>query len=762
MRFASTWLASSTLLFVAAGSASAQGDRVHLLSRVNSYDGGGSSGFDYNDVLGYRAADGREVALLGTWNGTSFIETTDPTNPVELAYITHSGSLWSDMSVWQDYVYVVTDQSAGGGLQIIDVSDLSNIHVVSSYLGFNTAHSIFVDQSRGHLYVCGSDVGLLILDLANPTAPVLLASYGNQYVHEATAQNGLAHFSEIYAGTFRLVDVSALPTLTTLDAITTPASFTHSSTVDEADAIVGVTDEIRGAKLALYDVTDPSNITLRSTFVENPAGILHNVFIADGIAQLSAYAEGYVALDVSDPDHPIRLGSYDTWAGGSGNYNGAWGVYQQPSGTIYISNIEDGLWVLSRATRVDHATLPDTLDESGPYVVTARITPSSAGGGVTSATVDYSLDGGTNVVSLAMAPTGNPDEWSAAIPGQLHGTTLEYQIRASDSLGTSVGPANPDGRFVFSVGERTLLYAEHFDGATDGGFTHGSNSGSDDWERGVPARKLLDPYRTTSGNSCFGNDLGIFGDGLYSDSSDNWLESPTIDLSDVHGTRLRFQRWLRVADSAHDVASVEVNGVEVWRNATNGGTLDTLDAEWATVDLDVSAAADGVATTHVRFRLQSDASVTHGGWNVDDVELYTVSTCRPVEIYGSGVAGSGGFVPQLATVGDPKLGNPSFELNGSDLLGGAPGVLLVGFARASIPVKGIVMLVDLAPPAFTVYVTASGPVGVAGAGTIAVDAEIDDDPSLLGIEVDVQLWMADPAGPKKLCASAGLAFVICH
>src|SRR5688572_31508630 len=98
MRFACTSFVLLVAMFIGgAGAASAQGDRVHLLSHVNAYDGGGSSGFDYNDVLGYRSPSGREVALLGTWNGTSFVETTNPTSPVELAYIPHSPSLWSDM-----------------------------------------------------------------------------------------------------------------------------------------------------------------------------------------------------------------------------------------------------------------------------------------------------------------------------------------------------------------------------------------------------------------------------------------------------------------------------------------------------------------------------------------------------------------------------------------------------------------------------------------------------------------------------------------
>lgn len=751
-----------SVALAAATAALAQGDRVHLLSRMNGYDGGGSSGFDYNDVLGYRAADGREVALLGTWNGTSFIETTDPFHPVELAFIPHSGSLWSDMSVWQDYVYVVTDLSAGGGLQVIDVSDLANIHVVGSYLGFNTAHSLFVDPTRGHIYCCGTDVGMVVLDLANPAVPTLLATYTDQYVHEVTVQNGLAHLSEIYAGTLRLADVGALPTFTTLDSLTTPAAFTHSSTVDEADQLVGVTDEVRGAKFVLYDISDRANVVQRSTFIENPAGILHNVLLADDLVQLSAYAEGYVALDVSDPDRPLRIGSYDTWGGSSGNYNGAWGIWQQPSGTIYISNIEDGLFVLSRATRIVHSPVQDTLDASGPYAVVATLVPSSAGGGVTSALLDVSTDGGATFATLAMAPTGAPNEWSASIPGQPRGTTLLYALRATDSLGTSRDPVVADAYHVFSVGERTTLFAESFDGATDAGWTHGAISGADDWQRGVPARREQDPYRTPSGSSCFGNDLGNGSDGLHADGCDNWLESPPIDLTGRHGVRLRFARWLRVDDAARDVARVVVNGVELWRNATSGGLQPTLDVEWGTIDLDLAAVADGQPATRVRFELKSDASGSHGGWNIDDVELYSVSTCRDSESYGTGAPGSGGFVPTLTTSGDPLIGGPPFALDGADLLGGGSGVVLVGFGRAQLPLKSIELLVDLAPPAFLLPITASGTPGVAGAGTFTIADSMPDDPALVGTEVDTQVVMFDPGAPGRLAASAGRAFWICR
>ena len=56
-----------------------QNDGVALLSQLDSYS-------SYNDVWGYTDGNGREIAIVGTFNGTSFVETTDPFNPVELLF----------------------------------------------------------------------------------------------------------------------------------------------------------------------------------------------------------------------------------------------------------------------------------------------------------------------------------------------------------------------------------------------------------------------------------------------------------------------------------------------------------------------------------------------------------------------------------------------------------------------------------------------------------------------------------------------------
>jgi choice-of-anchor B domain-containing protein len=749
---------------IAAAPASAQGDRVHLLSRFNPYVklDSGSGGFDYNDVFGFTTSAGREVAIVGTYTGTSFVETTDPFNLVELAFITHAGSVWSDPAVNGDTVYVVNE--TGGGLQIIDVSDLSNIHLVKSDTSvFQTSHTIFFDASAKVIYCSGANGGMPLFDATNPTSPVLITRYTSQYVHDGSARNGVAHFAEINAGIYRTCDVSALPAIQTLDAVATPFGAAHSAEVDAWDQIVAMCDEAREAPLVLYDVSDPRNIVLRGTFTEHGNGLFHNPWWDGSIVHLAAYAEGYVAVDASDPDHPRKLGSYDTYTGKTGGYNGAWGVFSQPSGTIYLNTIEDGLWVFCLATRIEHDGLPDTDDDVGPYVVTATITPSSHGGGLLSADLYWTSDDGATVGSAPLSPTGNPDEWSASIPGHPNGSTVQYWLRATDALGTSNEPDDPSGRHVFSVGDKTRVYFTDFESGIT--FFHGATSGVDDWERGTPIRLGHDPQGAYSGVQAYGTDLGIGvdADGSYDPSVSTWLESPGIDLTGIHGTRLRFQRWLSVEDASKDLARILVNGIEVWRNPTNGGTQELADVEWVTFDLDVSAAADGVAGTRVRYELTTDADGQRGGWNIDDFELYTVSDCVEPEVYGTGTAGSGGYVPKIGTSGGlPHVGNPSFTVECRKILGGASGLYLVGFGRDQIPFKGVDILVELTPPVLWIPVVASGSSGVPGAGSFALTGEIPDDPALLGLVVDSQVLTFDPGGAQGLAASAGLEFVICH
>ena len=76
----------------------------------------------------------------------------------------------------------------------------------------------------------------------------------------------------------------------------------------------------------------------------------------------------------------------------------------------------------------DHVFLDDTEDVAGPYQVTTAIT-ARMGLDAASAALRYRVNGGA-WTSVALLPSGNPDEYSALIPGQPLGSTVEYYLEA--------------------------------------------------------------------------------------------------------------------------------------------------------------------------------------------------------------------------------------------------------------------------------------------------------------------------------------------
>lgn len=142
----------------------------------------------------------------------------------------------------------------------------------------------------------------------------------------------------------------------------------------------------------------------------------------------------------------------------------------------------------------------------------------------------------------------------------------------------------------------------------------------------------------------------------------------------------------------------------------------------------------------------------------------TLAPCPAGVHYGSAVAGSGGFVPTVASVGDPlRLGATAVDLRISDALGGSLCFFTLGTSDASIPFKAGALLVD---PGAAFYVMValplSGPAGVPGAGSFDVVDEIPDDATLEGVHLYVQVIVADPGAAKKVAMSDGLDLVICR
>lgn len=124
--------------------------------------------------------------------------------------------------------------------------------------------------------------------------------------------------------------------------------------------------------------------------------------------------------------------------------------------------------------------------------------------------------------------------------------------------------------------------------------------------------------------------------------------------------------------------------------------------------------------------------------------------------YGAGLAGGGGFVPELAGVGCPRIGLPySVRLTGG--LGGSIAVLAFGDAPAVIGVFGGFLWT--APIVLTVGVGLGGSPGIAGDGSFQLPFALTS-PALVGLRVCCQAGVLDPAAPQSFALSNGLEIVV--
>lgn len=316
--------------------------------------------YDLSDVWGY-ANDEGEYALVGVFNGISVVDVTNASNPVELGFFQGPESMWRDLKTWGDYLYCINDQDGdgGAGLQILNLEELisgSNnpTYIENMGLGFETAHNIYIDEN-GVLYVFGADYGeggALMYDLiANPENPPLLGVFDDYYLHDGMARGDTLWGGAIDDGVFIVVDVSDKQNPFIIGSQATPNNFSHNCWISNDGDYLFTTDEVSGAYVAAFDVSNLSDIEevdRIQAWSPQTNVIPHNTHVDGDFIVTSYYTDGVSVVDVSSPSNMVEVGYYDTSDDYSGSgFHGAWGAYPWlPSGNILVTDIEAGLFVL--------------------------------------------------------------------------------------------------------------------------------------------------------------------------------------------------------------------------------------------------------------------------------------------------------------------------------------------------------------------------------------------------------------------------------
>lgn len=318
---------------------------------------------EYSGNWGYTAPNGVELAISGTYTGTSFIDATVPAAAAEVEFIPGPQSIWREIAVYGPYAYIVTEAD-GAALQVVSLIDPLHPVLVNTLnapqVPYTRAHEIKADPATGRLYVAGTHngtplSGLQIFDLTqNPTQPTFIGVWPesvfttSNYVHDLSIQGDLAYCASIYMGIVYVVDVSDPAHPKTITSWTYPNAFTHNTWPTADGSFLVTTDENTGGHLRSWDLRQLPAVSLAGEWASPTGAMVHNAYVRGPLCYMSHYQDGLRIVDISDPFNLQPVGWFDTHPLDGGGSRGAWGCYcfaADPT-IVYISDRDTGTYIL--------------------------------------------------------------------------------------------------------------------------------------------------------------------------------------------------------------------------------------------------------------------------------------------------------------------------------------------------------------------------------------------------------------------------------
>jgi len=308
-----------------------------------------------SDIWGYKDSGGNLYGLMGTFHGVSIVEIPS-LNIVDSVQGPQDRDCYyhRDIKTYGHYAYVVSENyGQNAGIMILDLQYLpDSVSYLGSYssLTDTVSHNISIDEATGFAYVQNRAGKIRILDLSDPTAPEDVGTINAYAVHDMFARNDTVWVAEGYNHSYAIYDLSdkSNPTLIVRIASSHTNAYAHNIWPDESGKIFLTTEETAGVPIKIFETTDFTSVLKRGQYLAD-GNLAHDVKVFKDRAYISHYESGVIILDITDPDVPELIGSYDTFPEGeSSGYRGCWGVYPfVDDGYIIASNIDNKMIVLS-------------------------------------------------------------------------------------------------------------------------------------------------------------------------------------------------------------------------------------------------------------------------------------------------------------------------------------------------------------------------------------------------------------------------------
>ena len=375
-------------------------DQMDLVALLPVRELGGSRGAMVNDVWGWTDPEtGREYAVVGRSEGTSFVDVTESSRPVYLGQLPKTegsrGQAWRDVKVLRDHALVVADNAGEHGMQVFDLTRLRDVDPANPptfeadalYTEIASAHNVAVNEESGYAYTVGmsgagnSCASIHMIDLSDPDHPTFAGCYDDPSLGRVTS--GQTHDAQciLYRGPdtryqgreicfaygesgISIGDVTDKDAAVVLSNANMPNTvYIHQGWItddhryiyvnDELDEQWGLTDRTR---TIIWDVTELDDPVLAGVYLGETAATDHNLYVRGNMMYQSNYAAGLRVIDISDPVNPSEVGFFDTAPFDRdvpGYQNGSWSNYPFfESGNILVTSHKQGLFVLKRRVPV--------------------------------------------------------------------------------------------------------------------------------------------------------------------------------------------------------------------------------------------------------------------------------------------------------------------------------------------------------------------------------------------------------------------------
>ena len=366
-------------------------DNVNVISFLPIIELAGGRGAMVNDIWGWTDPEtGHEIAIVGRSDGTAFVDLTDPYNPVMLGDLPKTpgsrSSVWRDMKVHRDHVYIVADGAEEHGVQVFDLRRLRETGAESVtfepdflYEGIASAHNIVINEDEGFAYVVGAGGGgetcgggLHMLDLGEPARPAFAGCFfdartgrsGTGYSHDGQCVTYHGP-DEDYLGrqiclgsnenALSIADVTDKDNPVAVAMATYPSvAYAHQGWLTEDHRFFYMNDEgdegsgtVEGTRTLIWDLEDLDDPILAEEYIAETPDTDHNLYIRGNLMYQSNYGAGLRILDITDRTHPVEIASFSI-----SPFGASWSNYPYfESGVVVMTSMGDGLFIVRNTGR---------------------------------------------------------------------------------------------------------------------------------------------------------------------------------------------------------------------------------------------------------------------------------------------------------------------------------------------------------------------------------------------------------------------------